>query len=131
MLRTLLTIMRTNLLWSLNPNLLQNRTKKLSTITKHKIIFPVEIIQKRLLLILIIYITVFAVRSNNMVTGEMPRNFIVHPVFNNLSIVEYYHLYIFIRFSCSFCISIYLTFFFSFSCICFVSETKNAKGPGI
>jgi len=59
--RALLTIMRTSkcLLWSLSSSLLQNRTRKLSTVTKpmRKIIFPIEMIRKRLLLILIIYTT--------------------------------------------------------------------------
>lgn len=93
--RALLTIIRMSkcLLWSLN--LLQNRTRKMSTITKsiYKIIFPLEIIRKRLLFILIIY----SMSLRHVIITwcwEISRNFIMNPIYNYFSIVKCYHLYI-------------------------------------
>jgi len=118
--RALLTIMRTSkcLLWSLSPSLLQNRIRKLSTVMKsmRKIIFPIEMIRKRLLLILIIYTTVFATRSNH--GAGKSQNFSVH-LLTNSSIVDYCHLYI-----CSFQFH-FLCFNLSFSFSLFFNMCLN------
>jgi len=88
------TIMRMSKCLLRSLNLLQNRTRKISAIMKliHKIIFPIEMIRKRLLLLLFIYATLW--RALMTWCWEISRNLIVHPACNILSTMEYYHLYI-------------------------------------